>query len=492
MNAYSTIKISHLLAWVICFAPACTGTQGPQPVDHLQGEMAGEVTASSVILQSRLTAPAIDETGDAPGRAGIALFELSTNPNFTAPIRSSWLQAQAASDFIVKTKIEGLQAGTLYYYRLIYGVDQEHAEVGPSRSFRTLPGADAEAPTRFLVVTGMHYARFRQSDRGKEPDAPLGFPALISMRLRNPDFVVYTGDNVYYDHAPEIKTVPEMRKKWHEQFLQKRFVDLFAEVPGYWEKDDHDHRYNDSDTTDTPVRADRLQLRPTHSEGVRVFREQVPVVDLADLDAVTYRTHRVSQDLQIWLLEGRDYRSPNRAPDGPRKTIWGETQRTWLKETLLASDATFKLIISPTPMVGPDDAYKIDNHTNPNGFLTEGNAFFAWAEEEGFLNKGLYLICGDRHWQYHSMHPAGFEEFSSGALVDGNARLGRVPGDSASTDPYGHIFQPYTSPEASGGFLEVNVTPGLPATLTFTFRDEGGVELYSAQKTAPAAPLASR
>jgi len=30
-------------------------------------------------------------------------------------------------------------------------------------------------------------------------------------------------------------------------------------------------------------------------------------------------------------------------------------QNGWLKQTLKASDATFKLLISPTPMVGPDD-----------------------------------------------------------------------------------------------------------------------------------------
>ena len=97
---------------------------------------------------------------------------------------------------------------------------------------------------------------------------------------------------------------------------------------------------------------------PTFEDGVRVFNEQLPIIDPNDPNGKPYRTHRVSKDLQIWLLEGRDFRSPNLTEDGPEKTMWGVEQREWLKETLLASDATFKIIISPTPMVGPDDLRK--------------------------------------------------------------------------------------------------------------------------------------
>ena len=78
-------------------------------------------------------------------------------------------------------------------------------------------------------------------------------------------------------------------------------------------------------------------------------------------------------------------------PDGPDKTLWGAEQIAWLKSTLLESDATFKLLISPTPLVGPDDAYKIDNHTNHKGFRHEGREFFKWvvraqSSSAGFLH----------------------------------------------------------------------------------------------------------
>jgi len=186
-------------------------------------------------------------------------------------------------------------------------------------------------------------------------------------------------------------------------------------------------------------------------------------------------------------VEGRDYRNPNRKPDGPGKTLWGEKQKAWLKQTLLASDADFKLLISPTPMIGPDDAYKKDNHTNHGGFRHEGDEFFAWLKSNEFDRKNFYLICGDRHWQYHSIHPSGFEEFSCGALVDANSRVGRLPGDPKSTDPKAEITQPYCMTKASGGFLFCSLIPAekdKPAGLTFRFYDEKGNLLYIHTKKA--------
>ena len=181
------------------------------------------------------------------------------------------------------------------------------------------------------------------------------------------------------------------------------------------------------------------------------------------------------------------YRSPNAMEDGPEKSIWGQEQKAWLKETLLASDATFKILISPNPMIGPDDARKSDNHTNLGGFQHEGKEFFAWLNETGLVKKNFYLICGDRHWQYHSIHPSGVEEFSCGALVDANSRLGRKPGDPASTDPEGLIKQVYAQKVRSAGFLLVKADPAseeAPAKLTFVFHDENGKVLHEHTKTS--------
>ncbi len=487
-------KRTVLLVCLAALLVGCAAEPEPITITNGQGEMAGEVTADSVILQSRLTTERVIVDGDVPGAPGVARFELATSEDFAHATESPWLEATAEQDFIVKTVMDGLAPGTRYYYRLRYGPSQGNTRLGASRSFSTLPGADGVTEVNFVVVTGMNYARFHGTDprAGSPEDKALGYPALETILEKSPEFFVGTGDNVYYDVPREEfeRTQPFMRRKWHEQLVQPRFIDLFAQVPTYWEKDDHDYRYNDSDNM-----IDN-EPDPSPELGAATFLEQVPVVDPDDSSPVTYRTHRVSRDLQIWLTEGRDYRSPNMAPPGPDKTLWGAEQLAWLKATLLDSDATFKILISPTPMIGPDDAnqagpqakghdpFKRDNHSNPYGFQHERDAFFDWLEQNEFLDKHFYIVVGDRHWQYHSIHPRGFEEFSTGALVDANSRLGRNPGDPESNDPEALIEQPFSSPEPTGGFLEVTVTPGVAPSAAFRWFDERGVLTYETVRIA--------
>ena len=366
---------------------------------HAQGEMAGEVTQNSVILQSRLTSVSKLTDGDVPGIAGVARFELSEHHDFRSVRKTAWLKAEAETDFIIKAKIGGLKPATRYYYRLIYGADRGSVRTGETCSFKSLQGSGGSDEVSFVVVTGMNYMSFHYGKvkNGKRTgvgayhgeDKRLGFPALATILNMKPDFFVGTGDNVYYDSHDdqEATKLKGLRRKWHEQFAQPRFVELFRHVPTYWEKDDHDHRYNDCD-----CEGDR---DPLSDLGIRTFREQVPVVPPSAPKAKTYRTHRVNQYLQIWLVEGRDYRSPNKMPDGPDKTLWGAEQIAWLKRTLLESDATWKLLISPTPMVGPDDAYKIDNHTNHQGFRHEGRAFFQLDQRAATtISKKVHLDVG--------------------------------------------------------------------------------------------------
>ena len=455
--------------------------QGVTQVAHLQGEMVGEVSQTTAILQSRLTAPGIADDGDLPAQSGWARFELANNDRFDSSFTTDWLQATIDGDGIVKCKVSELKAATTYYYRLHSGESKTQTVHGPVRSFHTLPPKDAIARQSFIVVTGMYYHGFHHGPKKYQgEDKTLGYPALVTIRNLTPDFFIGTGDNVYYDGPRKTAAidVTSMRKKWHEQFVQPRFVDLFARVPAYWEKDDHDFRYDDSDNT-----SDKL---PAVTDGLRIFREQVPVVDPTDSEAVTYRTFRAGRLLQIWLPENRDYRSPNLAPDDHQKTIWGMKQQEWLKRTLLESDATFRIIVSPTPMIGPDDLSKKDNHCDIGGFRHERDEFFRWARSHNLHREGLYFVCGDRHWQYHSIDPSGFEEFSSGALVDANTRLGRNPGDPDSTDPDALIIQPYTQPDTVGGFLHVVVEPSdddRTATLDFNFTARTGKVWHQGRKT---------
>ncbi len=468
------------------------------------GGMVGEVTSDSALVQVRLTAVDASVDGDVPGAPGIVRFDLqladsNARDSTGSDSQSKTARAAAERDFISRVSFHNLLPGEAYVCRTMIGSDDDVLVPGPVLRFKTHPGGNDNSPTRFVVVTGMNYAKFhgdKRIDRAQHVeqnntelppafegiDKELGYPALETIRKLKPDFFVATGDNVYYDTPirSRAKTLEECRQKWHEQFVQPRYVDLFAEVPTYWEFDDHDYRVDDCDNTG--------DYAPSPALGQRLIREQLPIAPAAEDQAILYRTHRVSRDLQIWLCENRLSRSPNRTPDGPDKTIWGAEQKAWLQHTLLESDARFKLLISPTPMIGPDDLRKKDNHSNVGGFRHERDEFFAWLKEHGITEQNFFIICGDRHWQYHSIHPSGVEELSCGALVDANSRLGRKPGDPKSTDPEAQIEQPYCQQSASGGFLMVESVPSAvsaPSTLTFNFHDENGQLLHEHRVESP-------
>jgi alkaline phosphatase D len=171
----------------------------------------------------------------------------------------------------------------------------------------------------------------------------------------------------------------------------------------------------------------------------------------------------------LWLTEGRDFRSPNTMPDGPEKSIWGKKQKEWLKRTLLASDADWKVLVSPTPIVGPDRSTKADNLSN-RAFAFEGDEMRRWFA--GHLPDNFFIACGDRHWQYHSVDPAtGVQEFSCGPASDKHA--GGTPGK----DPRYHRFH-----RVGGGFLSVHVDG---TGISFHHHDVDGKVVYEYVKPLP-------
>jgi len=489
----------------------------PPSIHAAQGIMLGELTSTSVLAQVRLTktdhlvpnsyvARDGHKTADLPGADGVVRFVLeipgsadaSGNKQRSQEVLDT-VNVSGERDFIGRTQLKNLKPDTVYRLATLIGPSEDLLFSGPAATFRTHPGKDSTGAVRFVVVTGMNYAKFHGDERidlkkhlvnnntalpapHSGPDKHLGYPSLDSILQLKPNFFVGTGDNVYYDTPPgdehRAQHVPELRQKWHEQFVQPRYRNLFAAVPTYWMIDDHDYRIDDGDNT-----GDHL---PSSATGLRMMLEQLPYGPAdKEKETKTYRTHRVSKDLQVWFTENRRYRSPNAMEDGPGKSIWGVEQKAWLKKTLADSDATFKVMISPTPMVGPDDKRKFDNHTNVNGFRHERDEFFAWLNKTGIAKQNFYLVCGDRHWQYHALHPSGIEEFSCGALVDPNSRLGRSPGDPQSTDPDGLIKQLYTQKERSGGFLLIESSPAkadAASTLSFVFHDENGEVLHSHTK----------
>ncbi len=312
---------------------------------------------------------------------------------------TEWKQVDNRTDYSAQFALSHLKPGTPYSLRA------ETRAVGASDIGSFLDGQFSTAATaseiksiHFMVTTCHEY------DDQDDPDGG-GFKIYKHMQLQQPDFLVHTGDVVYYDQ--KAKTLALAYWHWQRMFGLANCIDFYRQVPCYFMKDDHDTWMNDC----YPHSKTRFMGDFTFEEGVKTFYEQVP------MSKKPYRTFRWGKDLQIWLVEGREYRMDNTMEDGPGKTIWGEEQMKWFEESFAASDATYRILISPTPIVGPDRPQKRDNHAN-SGFAHEG------AKIRNFMagQKNAFIVCGDRHWQYVSKDSAtGLMEFSCGPASNEHA-----------------------------------------------------------------------
>lgn len=355
-----------------------------------------------------------------------------------------WRAVDPNADYTAQVCLDSLQPGTAYEVRVEASAD------GGDTVASTVSGEFATAPTenehvRLAVGTCQAFV-----DR----DGPHGFELYRTLQDRDVDAFILAGDVVYYDAL--ARSVSLAHYHWQRTYGLPTVVDFHRSVPTYFLKDDHDTYVNDSWPGEhRPWTGDF-----TFADGQRIFLQQT------GSPMPAYRTVRWGKDLQLWLLEGRDERVPNTQQDGPGKTIWGQRQWDWLKETMAASDATYRIIISPTPIVGPDRANKRDNLSN-EGFQFEGRKARKFLAE----HPNTVVVCGDRHWQYHSVDPeTGLHEFSVGPVSDRHA------GGWQEDDyrPEIHRFL-----KVAGGYLEIELDEsGDQPRLTLTHRDVSGAERH--------------
>ena len=442
------------------------GLSLPVAAQDRAADIAGEIDTSTALLQARITPAQRLAAGIPDGVEGWARFEAADNPQFVRPVVSEWLMIKPLNDYVVKfdlgkvhERYNELDGGKQYFWRVRYGLNPSKLTDGPVHTFKTLSGALASRAVRLAVVQGIDTA------------APGAAAKIAQVAATKPDYVVFLGNSVSYDRAPAATTIDAMRAKWHDLLGEAKVIELLNNTGTYWLKNDRDFRFNDADTT-----GDQL---PSAELGATVFKEQVPVVDPRDPSSLTFRVEQATRDLALWMLEVRDYRSPNQAADNKDKSLWGTSQAEWLQRSLVSSSTPFKIVVQPTPVLGPDLPGSSDSHAGTGGFRTERQAFLDHAKANKLGERGLLILTGT-DWQYHSVAADGVEEISVGSLTSPLA--GAVPAPDAS------LKQPFGPAKAAAGFALIDIAPaadGKPAKLTVSLVSaDNGEVVYSTSRNA--------
>jgi alkaline phosphatase D len=344
-------RIAHLVLAAAVFAlPGSTGGAAARPANHdrpvvTHGVVVGDVTASTAELWARAD------------RDGSLIVHISGGRRD----RLERLRVRAADDYTGQLHLDRLKPDTTYRYR----VGSRNAPSSVTRgSFRTAP--EASDPARVLLAFGGDVA-----GQNVCRDAREGFPIMDTIRRLRPDVFVGLGDMIYADNACEPvgrygnEQVPggfgpatDLVGFWaHWRYnradaASQRLLTSTTYV-GVW--DDHEV-VNDfgplSDTRSTPPYTPGVHLLPI---GLEAFIDYTPIEIASNTPKRLYRALRWGQHLELFVLDTRQYRDANAAADSPdrAKTMLGREQLTWLKESLAASDATWKVIVSSVPMSIP-------------------------------------------------------------------------------------------------------------------------------------------
>ncbi len=348
---------------VALLAAAGAAHEAPPPGPLRSGPMVGatEIAASEIWLQTRWPSRAQLRYWPADRPAAARLSE----PVVTAP----------ESDHIARFRLSDLEFGTRYEYEVY--LDGRRVERPYPTTFATQPMWKwrTDPPPVRIAVGSCAYVNEPAFDR---PGKPYGsdyriFSAIVAAR---PDLMLWLGDNVYYREADWTTEEGMRRRHAHTRELPE-LQPLWAAMPHYAAWDDHDYGPNNSDWSFRGGDA-----------ALRVFRDYWanPSYGRADLTGAFTRFEWA--DVEFFLLDGRSYRA--RPGAGSPAGMLGPQQLAWLQTALASSDATFKVVVSPSQALNPMS--HADSWSQFPGEL---------AELLGFLRRsrvaGVLFLSGDRH-----------------------------------------------------------------------------------------------
>jgi alkaline phosphatase D len=385
-------------------AAAATGTPAatptPSEVGFSYGVASGDVTDTSVILWTRVDA-------EAQLTAEVALDE-----QFDQVVASEKAQAKADNDFTVKAPVGGLDPDETYFYRFL----SPDGTASPTGTFRTAPAEDVDQDVVFAYS-------------GDSADYLQPFTLLTTVRQEDPDFFIYLGDTVIAD--PDVEgasiatTLPEYRQLYKNNREDENLLNLLAATSTYAQWDDHEVVNDfDSETVDPAMMA----------AGLQAFLEYMPVRQSVDDPNRLYRTFRWGKDVELFILDERQYRSaeaicyddqgeevqfPTRMGDqacqdainDPSRTMLGAEQKAWFKQALLDSDAKFKFIINEVPM----SEFLLLPYDRWEGYPAERSELLNFISDNGIKN--VIFLTTDLHGAVVNTLENGSKEIITGPIA---------------------------------------------------------------------------
>jgi alkaline phosphatase D len=473
------------------------------------GVQIGDVAPGRALIWSR---------SDRPARM---IVEWSTTEAFRDVRLVLGSHALEATDFTARIDLRELPADQEIFYRVFLRslADGKTLSEPVSGRFRTAPAKPRDI--RFVWSGDTAGQGF-----GINPDWG-GMRTYETMRLREPDFFLHSGDTIYADGPipAEVKlrdggtwknitteakskpaeTLDEFRGAYVYNLLDENVRRFNAQVPQIWQWDDHEVLNNWSPSKD--LRSNALYKEKSvfllAGRATRAFLEYAPMRYSNEEIERIYRYIPYGPLLDIFVIDMRSYRGPNnynrQETAGADTEYLGRPQLEWLKRGLASSRAAWKVIAADMPLgvVVPDGKDSEGRTVWENSANGDGPALGREIEIAGLLRwikqsaiRNTVWLTADTHYTAaHYFNPAKaqftdfdpFWEFISGPLNAGSF------GPGTPDNTFGPEVKFYKAPPKgqsslppSAGlqfFGEVEIAAGT-RRMTVTLRDVSGAALF--------------
>lgn len=280
----------------------------------------------------------------------------------------------------IQFSISDLAINTPYEYSFV--IDGKPATQRGSFTTKDLWQWRKAAPDFSFLAGSCTYFNQPEYDR---PGKPYGGDSTIfeTMAREKADFMLWLGDNWYTREVDFYSS----RGLWYRAHVDRKqpvlqnFLKAMSHL-AIW--DDHDYG------------PDNMNLAYHLKESSReVFTNYWANTTYGTGGEGIYSMYSHS-DVDFFLLDDRWWRSADRMKDSvngqpnPEKQVYGEQQMAWLKNYLLLSTATFKIILT-----GNQALNTASNSDRWSRFPAEYNAFLTFVKENKI--DGVLFLSGDRH-----------------------------------------------------------------------------------------------
>ena len=303
-------------------------------------------------------------------------FEYYEVDNPKVKFSTDKIETKKKNGYVAKLIADQVIPGKKYKYEVYinnYKIERNYAMEFQTQElwkWRTNP------PDVKFIIGSCSYINEPKFDR---PGKPYGsnFEIFNSINKKNPDFMLWLGDNTYL-REPDWNSRTGFIKRYSHTRAFPELQPLLASTHHYATWDDHDYGPNNSDGS--------FWLKGTASEIFKLFWGN-PNYDVTGKGGITGFFQW--SDLDFFLLDNRYHRTANNNMTGNRQML-GKDQIDWLINALSFSQASFKFIA-------------VGGQVISNGVVYENYATYP-DERKYLLDKireakieGVIFLDGDRH-----------------------------------------------------------------------------------------------